>query len=155
MLCFLVFFNGIRHPHTPNRIKRSAFIIFLTSLTTLSWGKIRSHKMLIVLKGTSSDYYYIHLSWGKIKSLNIRMVRKGIISSYNTFLRFKAEDINKNSLFPKFQLIPILHFQVLHDYVMLPPPGRLRHGSHVLACRPNLTNQSWLQLSKYKWRQQG
>ena len=29
----------------------------------------------------------------------------------------KSEDINTKSLFPKFQLIPILRFQVMHDYV--------------------------------------
>ena len=43
---------------------------------------------------------------------------KGIFSdSNNIFLWHKSEDINKKSLFPKFQLIPILPFQVLHDYV--------------------------------------
>ena len=43
---------------------------------------------------------------------------KGIFSdSNNIFLRYESEDINKNSLFPKFQLIPILGFQVMHDYV--------------------------------------
>ena len=28
----------------------------------------------------------------------------------------------KKSLFPKFQLIPILHFQVMHDYVCFIAP---------------------------------
>ena len=31
--------------------------------------------------------------------------------------------INKRSLFPKFQLIPILRFQVMHDYVCSIAPG--------------------------------
>ena len=30
----------------------------------------------------------------------------------------KSEDINMKSLFPKFQLIPILHLQVMHDFVV-------------------------------------
>ena len=42
---------------------------------------------------------------------------KGIVSnSNNIFLWHKSEDINKR-LFPKFQLIPILSLQVMHDYV--------------------------------------
>ena len=32
--------------------------------------------------------------------------------SNNIFLWHESEDINKKSLFPKFQLLPILHFQV-------------------------------------------
>ena len=31
----------------------------------------------------------------------------------------QSEDINKKRLFPKFQLIPILRLQVMHDYVHL------------------------------------
>ena len=43
---------------------------------------------------------------------------KGIVSdSNNIFLWYESEDVNKKSLFPKFQLIPILCFQVMHDYV--------------------------------------
>ena len=43
---------------------------------------------------------------------------KGIFSdSNNIFLWYESADINKKSLFPKFQLIPILRFQVMHDYV--------------------------------------
>ena len=38
---------------------------------------------------------------------------KGIFSDCNNiFLWYESEDINKKSLFPKFQLIPILRFQV-------------------------------------------
>ena len=36
---------------------------------------------------------------------------------FTTSFMHKSEDINKKSLFPKFQLIPILRFQVMHDYV--------------------------------------
>ena len=36
--------------------------------------------------------------------------------SNNIFLWYESEDINKKSLFPKFQLIPILRFQVMNDY---------------------------------------
>ena len=43
---------------------------------------------------------------------------KGIVSDCNNiFLWHESEDINKKSLFPKFHLIPILRFQVMHDYV--------------------------------------
>ena len=43
---------------------------------------------------------------------------KGIFSdSNNIFLQRESEDINRKSLFPKFQLIPILHFQVMNGYV--------------------------------------
>ena len=48
---------------------------------------------------------------------------KGIFSdSNNIFLWHDSEDINKKSLFPKFKLIPILHFQVMHDYVCFIAP---------------------------------
>ena len=36
---------------------------------------------------------------------------------HNIFLWYESEDINQKSLFPKFQLILILRFQVMHDYV--------------------------------------
>ena len=43
---------------------------------------------------------------------------KGILSDSNTiFLWHESEGINKKTLFPKFQLIPILRFQGMHDYV--------------------------------------
>ena len=48
---------------------------------------------------------------------------KGIFSdSNNIFLWYETEDINKKSSFPKFQLIPLLHFQVMHDYVYFIAP---------------------------------
>ena len=48
---------------------------------------------------------------------------KGIFSdSNNIFLWHESEDINEKSLFPKFQLIPILSFQVMHDYVCFIAP---------------------------------
>ena len=48
---------------------------------------------------------------------------KGIFSdSNNIFLWHESEDINKKNSFPKFQLIPILHFQVIHDYVCFIAP---------------------------------
>ena len=34
----------------------------------------------------------------------------------------ESEDVNKNSVFPKFQLIPILRFQVMHDHVCFIAP---------------------------------
>ena len=48
---------------------------------------------------------------------------KGIFSDiHNIFLWHESEDINQNSLFPKFQLVPILGFQVMHDYVYFIAP---------------------------------
>ena len=49
---------------------------------------------------------------------------KGIVSdSNNIILWHESEDINKKkSLFPKFQLIPILHFQVMRDNVWFIAP---------------------------------
>ena len=48
---------------------------------------------------------------------------KGIFSdSYSIFLWHESKDIDKKSLFPKFQLIPILRFQVMCDYVCFNAP---------------------------------
>ena len=48
---------------------------------------------------------------------------KGIFSdSNNIFLWNESEDINKKILNPKFQFIPILCFQVTHDYVCFIAP---------------------------------
>ena len=48
---------------------------------------------------------------------------KGIFTdSNNIFLWQESEDRNKKSIFPKFQLIPILRFQVMHDYVCFIAP---------------------------------
>ena len=48
---------------------------------------------------------------------------KGIFSdSNNIFLWHESEDTNEKSLFPKFQLIPILRFQVMQDYVCFIAP---------------------------------
>ena len=48
---------------------------------------------------------------------------KGIVTdSNNVFLWHESEDINKKSLFPKFQLIPSSNFQVMHDYVCFIAP---------------------------------
>ena len=41
---------------------------------------------------------------------------------FHIFLRHESEDINQKSLFPKFQLIPILRFQDMHDYVCFIAP---------------------------------
>ena len=48
---------------------------------------------------------------------------KGIFSdSNNIFLWHESEDIYKKSLNPEFQLIPILRFQVMHDYMCFIAP---------------------------------
>ena len=51
------------------------------------------------------------------------MYFKGIFSNFcNIFLWLESEDINQKSLLPKFQLIPILRFQLMHDYVCFIAP---------------------------------
>ena len=48
---------------------------------------------------------------------------KGIFSDSNDIVSWhESEDINEKSLFPKFQLIQILCFQVMHDYVCFIAP---------------------------------
>ena len=48
---------------------------------------------------------------------------EGIFSDFNNFfLWYESEDINKKSLVPKFQLIIILRFPVMHDYVYFIAP---------------------------------
>ena len=50
-------------------------------------------------------------------------ILKGIFTdSNNIFLWQESEDRNKKSIFPKFQLILILRFQVMHDYVCFIAP---------------------------------
>ena len=49
---------------------------------------------------------------------HISFLLKGIFSDFNNnFLWHESEDLNQKCLFPKFHLIPILRFQVTHDYV--------------------------------------
>ena len=53
----------------------------------------------------------------------LKILLKGIVTdSNNIFLCHESEDINKKSLFPKFQLIPSSNFQVMHDYVCFIAP---------------------------------
>ena len=49
-------------------------------------------------------------------------VKEVFSDSNNIILWHESEDVNKNSLFPKFQLNPILRFQVMHDYVCFIAP---------------------------------
>ena len=73
---------------------------------------------------------FVHLNPYKIKSRENCLKRfvyvlvvKGIVSdSNNIFLWHESEDINKKSLFPKFQLIPMSRFQVMHNYVCFIAP---------------------------------
>ena len=57
-------------------------------------------------------------------ALNLVKIRiKGIFSDSNDiFLWYELKDIIKKSLFPQFQLIPILRFQVMHDCVYFIAP---------------------------------
>ena len=55
---------------------------------------------------------------------NYARIKGKFIDSNNIFLWHESEGINEKSVFPKFQLIPILHFQVMHNYVF--------HCSHSL-----------------------
>ena len=45
------------------------------------------------------------------------LLKEVFSNSNNIILWHESEDINKKRLFPKFQMIPILHFQDMHDYV--------------------------------------
>ena len=57
--------------------------------------------------------YYISHSY-----ILVHWLVEGVLSDSNNIIWWhESEDINKKCLFPKFQLIPILHFQVTHDYV--------------------------------------
>ena len=59
----------------------------------------------------------------RIKLLLYLAYLKGIVTdSNNIFLWHESEDINKKSLFPKFQFIPSSNFQVMHDYVRFIAP---------------------------------
>ena len=55
-------------------------------------------------ESTSSDF----VNW---------LLKEIFIDSNNTFLWHESEDMNRKILLPKFQLIPILRLQVMHDYV--------------------------------------
>ena len=44
------------------------------------------------------------------------------ICSHNISLGHESEEVNKKSLLPKFESIPILRFQVMHDYVYFIAP---------------------------------
>ena len=65
----------------------------------------------------------MHTFLSNLLGLILDLLLKGIFSdSNNIFLWYESEDINKKSLFPKFQLIPILHFRVMYDYVRFIAP---------------------------------
>ena len=58
----------------------------------------------------------------EVSYLNLIIFKEVFSNSNNIILLHESEDVNKNSLFPKFQLIPILRFQVMHDYVCFIAP---------------------------------
>ena len=48
---------------------------------------------------------------------------KGIFSDFRKiFSWLESEDTNQKSLFPKFKLMPISRFQLMHDYVCFIAP---------------------------------
>ena len=70
-----------------------------------------------------SNGYGLHVFQFIMKQSNQFRTLTGIFSdSNNIFLWYESADINKKSLFPKYQLIPILRFQVMHDYVYFIAP---------------------------------
>ena len=74
---------------------------------TLKWFQLNSFGENKLFRGELQ----IDAKKKKIKS-------KGIVSDSNSiFLWHKSEDINKNRLFEKLQLITILRLQVMHDDV--------------------------------------
>ena len=88
-------------------------------------SQLNQHLSFNIQEFANSDQYMVH-------HINLVLVciwpsLKGILSdSNNIFLWHESEDINKKSLNPKFQLIPILRFQVMHDSAF--------HCSHRLLC---------------------
>ena len=95
--------------------KHSCTLFRLKCLTliTLSSFNILSHRKSNSAKSSCT--------W--IVNFTLTMRVKGIVSySKIIFLLPESEDINKKSLFPKFHLIPILRFQVMHDYVCFIAP---------------------------------
>ena len=81
---------------------------FNWGITKYSWSTVRYSVFMPLF----------HRKWRPLDCIWNRASRfKGIISdSDNKFLWHESKDINKKSLFPKFQLIPISRFQVMHDY---------------------------------------
>ena len=49
-------------------------------------------------------------------------IKEVFSDSNNIILCHESEDINKTILFPIFQLIPILRFHVMYDYVCFIAP---------------------------------
>ena len=65
-----------------------------------------------------SQIIYISGQWSWQNCQKFEKRVKGIFSdSNNIFLWHESEDINKKTINPKFQLIPILRFQFMYDYV--------------------------------------
>ena len=62
-------------------------------------------------------FYWFDLGQPAIKQANKQAIKRIFSDSNNILLWHESEDINQKRLFPKFQLIPILPFQVMHDYV--------------------------------------
>ena len=62
------------------------------------------------------------LEWSIFNTKECKL--KGIFSDFTMFifLWYESENINQKSLFPKFHLIPILCFQVMHDYMCFIAP---------------------------------
>ena len=81
-----------------------------------------SSEGVVILNGLPGS----KLTLGSIQHLSIsskERILKGIVSdSNNIFLWHESEDINKKSLFSKFQLIPMSRFQVMHNYVRFIAP---------------------------------
>ena len=76
----------------------------LNFIFEVQWWAFRKNKMCILV------YYGDNLS--------SETGFKEIVSYFNSiFLCHMSEDMNQKRLFPKFQFIPILHFQVMEDYV--------------------------------------
>ena len=92
------------------------------------WGTKKTNKTVVVttqlygLKQRYDNFFDIVFKPRQPKGDGYHPL-KGIVSdSNNIILWHESEDINKKSLFPKFQLLPILRFQVMHDYVWFIAP---------------------------------
>ena len=97
-----------------------------TRLTCISNFIVLQAYFHILCRGHSQIFQnltFLHLFVALLQEAHFAEGIKGIFSDFhNIFFMHKSEDINKKSLFPNFQLIPILCFQVMHDYVCFIAP---------------------------------
>ena len=87
------------------------------------WERVPSRPWFSLHFPVFSDVYFKRSIDPRQHQWQISLRFKGIYTdSNNILLWYESGDINEKSLFSKFQLIPILRFQVMHDYVCFIAP---------------------------------